>query len=355
MYNERLNNLRKKTKEKNLDAVLLVGDYNRNYITGFTGDESYALITGDKAYFITDSRYAEQGKQQVKGFEILQYSTPLAKYLSNLLEELAVKNLGFEDNVLSYNQYETFKNAFNCELVPLKGMVEELRLIKDSVEIQNIREAAKIADLGFSHMLNYIKLGMTEKQIALELEFFMRKQGASSTSFNTIVASGVRSALPHGVASDKVIEANEIITMDFGCIYNGYCSDMTRTIAIGKPDGKIIDIYNVVLEAQTRALKEIKEGVTGQYLDKIARDYIIDKGYGKYFGHGLGHGVGVEIHEEPRLNPTSTTIMKAGMIITDEPGIYIPDLGGVRIEDLILVTEDGCEVLSKSPKELICL
>ena len=196
---------------------------------------------------------------------------------------------------------------------------------------------------------------MTEREIGLELEFTMKKLGADALSFPSIIASGVRGALPHGQATDKIVSSGEMLTLDFGCVYEGYCSDMTRTIALGQPDDRMIEVYNVVLEAQEKALEAVKAGVTGAQLDKIARDIIKDNGYGEYFGHGLGHGVGRMVHEEPFISIRGDKPLREGMIITDEPGIYIPGIGGVRIEDLILVKEDGYELLSNSPKELICI
>lgn len=355
MYKQRLNNLRKLMKNNGLQAVLLISDPNRNYMSGFTGEESYSVITDEKAIFITDSRFTEQARQQVKDYEIVEYKGAFPEFLANLTKELKVKNLGFEQDVVSYSTYITYKEKLQCELVPMNGIVEELRIIKDKKEVECIKKAAAIADKAFEHMLHFIKPGMTEREIGLELEFFMKKAGAKDLSFTSIIASGIRSSLPHGSATDKVVNEGEFLTLDFGCIVEGYCSDMTRTIVIGKPSEKMLEIYNTVLEAEERALKAIKPGISGAELDKIARDYITEKGYGSYFGHGLGHGVGRQIHEMPHVNYRGTNALKVGMVITDEPGIYIPDFGGVRIEDLILITEEGYEVLSNSPKELICI
>ncbi|OFI07584.1 aminopeptidase YpdF [Clostridium acetireducens DSM 10703] len=355
MFKNRIYKLRKLMSEKGIDGVLLQGDPNRNYLSGFTGDESFSVITNERAIFITDSRFTEQARQQAKDYEIVQYSGKFEDFLGDLTKNLNISKIGFEENIITYDNYIKYKNKLNCELVPMDGMVEKIRIVKDEEEINCIKKAAAIADKAFEHMLGYIKAGMTERQVGLELEFYMKKLGARDLSFPTIVASGVRSCLPHGQATDKVLKEGEFLTLDFGCIYNDYCSDMTRTIVIGEPSDKMKEIYNVVLEAEMKALKGFKPGVTGKSVDKIARDYIAEKGYGKYFGHGLGHGVGREIHENPRVSPMGDTILEKGMVVTDEPGIYIPDFGGVRIEDLILITECGCEVISKSPKELICI
>lgn len=355
MLNKRLDTLRALMKQKKIEAVLLTSDTNRNYITMFTGDESYALITAEKAYFITDSRYTEQAKNEVVEFEILQYTRPFSKYLLGILKDNNLSELYFEENNLTYSTFKEFEKQLNIKLEPLNGLVEEMRLVKDEEEVSNIRTAASIADKAFTHILNYIKPGVKERDIALELEFFMKKNGASKLSFDTIVASGYRSALPHGVASNKIINDSEFVTLDFGCIYNHYCSDMTRTVAVGKIDDKLIEIYNIVLEAQKAALINFGPNKKCKDLDKIARDIIGVKGYGEYFGHGLGHGVGREIHEAPGVSGKSESILKSGYVVTNEPGIYIPNLGGVRIEDLVLITDDGYEVLSNSSKDLIIL
>ncbi|MBP2031464.1 Xaa-Pro aminopeptidase/Xaa-Pro dipeptidase [Clostridium algifaecis] len=357
MFKYRIEKLRKCMQEKNLDGVLLIGDANRNYLSGFTGNESYSLITKKDAFFITDSRFTEQAEQQVKDYEVLEYSKvgSFVDFLSNLVNKNSIKILGFEEDIVTYNLYSLYKSKLNCQLVPMNGMVESIRIVKDEEELKLIRNSAEIADKAFSHMLQYIKAGMSEREIGIELEFYMKKLGASGLSFPSIVASGVRSSLPHGEATDKIVNKGEFLTMDFGCIYKEYCSDMTRTIVIGKPSDKMIEIYNIVLKAQKTALKEYKTGKSAAEVDSIARDYITKNGYGKYFGHSLGHGVGRQIHESPVIGYRNTNELKKNMVVTDEPGIYLPDFGGVRIEDLLVVKDNGGEVLSHSPKELICV
>lgn len=357
MFRHRIEKLRESMKEKRLDGVLLLGDPNRNYLSGFTGDESYSLITQNNAFFITDSRFTEQAKQQVKDYEVMEYSKSgtFIEFLSNLIDKNSIKRLGFEENVVTFDIYSLYKDKLNCELVPMKGIVESIRMIKEKEELEIIKKAAEIADKAFSHMLEYIKAGMTERQIGLELEFYMKKLGASDLSFPSIVASGVRSSLPHGQATNKVVNKGEFLTMDFGCIYKEYCSDMTRTLVIGKPSDKMVEIYNVVLNAQERALKEYKPGIPAVEVDAVARNYITSKGYGKYFGHSLGHGVGREIHESPTIGYRNNSRLQKNMVVTDEPGVYLPGFGGVRIEDLLLVTENGGKVFSKSSKKLICV
>ncbi|KXZ40073.1 Xaa-Pro aminopeptidase [Alkalithermobacter thermoalcaliphilus JW-YL-7 = DSM 7308] len=348
----RIQKLRNVMKDKNLEAVIIYKPQNRRYICGFTGSSGYVLITQDRQIFFTDFRYIQQAKDQCKGFEILEISKaePVTKYI----KEMKISTLGFEDDFMDVSTYFNFtKELENTKMVQLEGLILQLRSIKDENEIKTISKAAQIADKAFEHILKFIKPGVSEKELALELEYFMKKNGALGLSFEPIVASGKRSSLPHGVASEKIIEEGDFLTLDFGCIYNGYCSDMTRTVVVGQASDEQKKIYNIVLEAQIKALEAIRPGITGQELDKIARDYITEKGYGSNFGHGLGHGLGLEVHELPHVNSLGKNPLQPGMIITDEPGIYIPDFGGVRIEDLILVTDDGYKVLSNSPKELI--
>lgn len=339
-------------KEQDIDSILLQKPENRFYASGFTGTTGHVLITEKEAVFITDFRYTQQAMKQCVGYSIVENSK--VKPLSSIIKEFGVTKIGFEEDFTTFGQYTELKEKLeNVEFSPLKGAITKLRSVKTDDELQLIERAAAIGDLAFEHIQKFIKPGVRELDIALELEHFMKKQGASKLSFDSIVASGKRSSLPHGVASDKLIEDGDFVTLDFGCIYNGYCSDMTRTVVVGKATDKQKEIYNVVLEAQKMALAAVKPGITGKELDLVARNYITEKGYGEYFGHGLGHGVGLEIHELPHVNAIGEVPMEAGMVITDEPGIYIADFGGVRIEDLVVVTEDGYRVLSKSTKELI--
>lgn len=355
MYKKRIEKLREKMTAKGIQSFLVISDPNRNYLSGFTGNESFALITKDDSYFITDSRYTEQAKLQVKDFKILEYKGKIIDFIVDLVNSKGITNIAVEEGIVTLSFYQQLKDKYTGEILSGQKEIEDIRLIKSKDEIEKIRKAASIADDGFTHLLSFIKEGMTEREIALELEFFMKKQGASGLSFETIAASGARSSLPHGAASEKVIKNGEFLTLDFGCIYQDYCSDMTRTLAIGDVSSEMIDIYNIVLEANMKVLKSIKEGMACRDVDAIARDYIKESGYGNNFGHGLGHGVGREIHEAPRLSPTGEMVLKSGMVVTDEPGIYLPGEFGVRIEDLVLVTKEGLEILSKSPKELISL
>lgn len=349
---ERIKKLREYMSKNNLDAVWITKSENMRYYAGFTGTEGSALVTEKECFFFADFRYTKQATAQCVGYEIktISFDKPVYDYL----KELAVGQVGFEDEAMSVSQYkQLIKVVDENRLHGLKNALTLLRAIKFEDEIELIRQAAAIADKGFEYVLGIVKPGMTEKELALELEFFMRRQGASGLSFDTIVASGIRSSMPHGVASDKVIEANDLLTLDFGCIYKGYCSDMTRTFVVGKASERQRALYHIVLDAQLQVLEGIKPGASCRELDAISRKVIGEAGYADFYGHGLGHGVGVEVHELPILNPKSDFILEKNMIITDEPGIYLPDFGGVRIEDLILVTENGYELLSRSPKEFI--
>jgi Xaa-Pro aminopeptidase len=351
----KIEKLRKKLTDLGLDAVLITSKFNRRYISGFTGSSGFVLVTQNDAKIITDFRYVEQAENQCREFEVVEHKATIHEELANQIKTLNINQLGFEKDHVTYSNFEILKSHLKCNLVPISGVMEEIRLIKSPDEIKIVKEATSIADQAFSHILNYIKPGLSEIEVSNELEFFMRRKGATSSSFDIIVASGIRSSLPHGVATNKIIESGDFITLDFGAYFNGYVSDITRTIAVGTPNEKLVEIYNIVLEAQIKGVKGIKSGITGKEADALTRDYISQKGYGEYFGHSTGHGIGLEVHEGPNLSFRSDTILEPGMIVTVEPGIYIPDLGGVRIEDDVLVTADGYEVLTHSPKELIIL
>lgn len=351
----KIEKLRALLKEQQMDALLITSPYNRRYMTGFTGSAGAAIISKDDAVFITDFRYTEQAAAQAEGFRIVKHSETIIQEVAKQVKELAIQTLCFEKEHMSYGQFEQYERFVQAKLQPAAGLVEKLRLIKTPEEIEVLKEAAAIADAAYDYICTVIKAGKTELEIANELEFFMRRQGADSSSFDIIVASGERGALPHGVASDKVIENGDFVTLDYGALYNGYISDITRTVAVGEPSEKLREIYDITLAAQELAVSRIKAGMTGIEADALARDYIKSKGYGEAFGHSTGHGIGMEVHEAPALSFRSETVLEPNMTVTVEPGIYLPGIGGVRIEDDILITETGNERLTKSTKELLIL
>ncbi len=355
MIMDRLKAFRSMFAEKGIDGFLVTGEFNRRYMTGFTGTAGVAVISENDAVFITDFRYTEQAAEQVKGYRIIKQSGVLSDEIGEVIRDMGIKKVGFEEDTLPYAEYDRYQKAAGVEFVPVSGVIEKLRMYKTDEEKEVLRQAAKIADDAFAHICTFIRPGVTELDVSNELEFFMRRQGATSSSFDIIVASGKRSALPHGVATDKKIEQGDMVTLDFGALYNGYISDITRTVAVGEPPEELKNIYSIVLEAQKRALDALKPGMTGIEADAVARDYIKEHGYGEAFGHSTGHGIGLEVHEGPALSFRSDMKLEPGMAVTVEPGIYVPGLGGVRIEDDAIITEDGREVITSSPKELIIL
>ncbi len=347
---ERIGFLRKKMEEESLDAIMVNTLINWRYLTGFTGDAGSLLVTGDEAIIFTDSRYTEQAEKEAPGFKVVQ--TGREDVFKQALSRLGVKRLGFEQHVVTYSAWERMKSRFEgVDLVGYGGWVEEIRAVKTKDEIELIARAQEIADEAFAALTRQVKIGSTERELALELEFTMRKLGAEGLSFPIIAVSGERSSLPHGVPTQKEVEDGDFLTFDFGAVYNGYCSDETRTFLMGDVSDKHLEIYNVVLEAQMTALEKVAPGIQSKEIDLAGRKVIEDAGYGEYFGHAIGHGVGLNVHERPGVGRRSEDILKPGMVITVEPGIYIPGFGGVRIEDLVLVTESGKEILSTSPKD----
>lgn len=351
----RIDKVRNKLTELNVDALLVTETVNLRYLANFTGSAGVAVITQNEAYFITDFRYNEQAAQQAVGYTVRIHKQPIMAEVNDVLIANNVKKLAIEANQMNVTTYLHIKELFSAEIVETQGLVEKIREIKEPSEIALIKEACDITDQSFEHILKFIKPGVTELEVANELEAFLKGKGASAMSFDTIVASGVRSSMPHGVASEKVIENGDMITLDWGCYYKGYSSDMTRTIALGSVDPELEKIYNIVLEAHERVNSGAKAGMTGKEIDALARDYITEKGYGDYFGHSTGHGLGLDVHELPAISFKNEEAVQVGNVITNEPGIYIPGLGGVRIENDLLVQVDGVESLNKSPKHLIIL
>jgi Xaa-Pro aminopeptidase len=337
-----------------LDALLVYSDVNRNYASGFTGSAGGLLVSPSQAWFLTDSRYTLQAGRQVKHAQVVLQQKNLLVELVDRVRRLKARRVGFEAAQVTVAQHLYLtKTLPKVQWVPTRGLVEGLRLEKDAQERQAMRAAARIADRTFHHILGFIKPGVKESALAGEMEHFFRREGASGPSFDTIVASGWRAALPHGVASEKKVEKGDLIVFDFGCRFDGYCSDMTRTVSVGKPSPLQRKVYGIVQKAQAAGLAAARPGNSSGDVDKACRSLIGKAGYGSKFGHGTGHGVGAEVHEDPRVGPKAPEKLKPGMAITVEPGIYLDGKFGVRIEDLVLITESGHENLYRTTKELI--
>ncbi|MBO1205037.1 aminopeptidase P family protein [Staphylococcus nepalensis] len=350
----RIEKLNAAIEAKHLEAVIVLSDYNRRFLSGFTGTSGALIITKDEKLLITDFRYIEQATTQAPDFKIVKQQGQLVESIKTTLEKLNVQNVGFEGDLVSYDTYLQLSKSY-ISLISISGLIEKIREVKDKDEIAFIQKAAQIVDEAYEYILTVAKAGMTELQLKAKLESKMLELGSEGPSFDTIVASGVRGALPHGVASDKVINEGELITLDFGAYYKGYASDITRTFAIGEPEQQLKEIYNIVLEANLKGIEAARKGITGKALDAVVRDYITEKGYGNAFGHSLGHGIGLDVHEGPNLSKKSETALEINNCVTIEPGIYLDGIGGVRIEDDILITENGCERFTKSSKDLIIL
>ena len=354
MIEARLKCLRDLMAEERLDAVLVTKYVNLQYFSGFRGDDTSLVITKDRALLVTDSRYTEQAARQAPLFEIVRQASGLWKQTAECVKSLGCRSVGFEGNGLLYRDYAKLSGFLKDREFQKALDLDELRQIKDAEEISCIRRACEIADKAFSQVLGFLRPGLSEIQVAAYMENCMRGLGSERPAFTTIVASGERGSLPHGVATEKLIVAGEFVTMDYGAVYGGYHSDITRTVCVGTADERQRSVYHEVLEAQLLALRSIRPGVSGRAVHEVARASLEKAGLAEHFGHGLGHSLGLEIHEEPRLSPLSKCeALKAGMLVTDEPGVYIPGWGGLRIEDTVLVTETGGEPLTKSSKQLI--
>ncbi len=349
--NKRLNKLRAFLTAKNIDSIVVAKTENVRYISGFTGDSATLVITAKHAFLITDSRYTEQAAAEANGFVIAEQKDGLLTKTAETLSELSCRKVGFEGNAVIFDDWRILTaKAKTAEFVPVK--IDSLREAKDEGEIALIKEACAIADAAFADVLNFLRPGITENDVAVHLEYFMRQKGSERPAFTTIVASGVRGSMPHATATNKLIKNGEFVTMDFGAVYGGYCSDITRTVVVGKADVRQKEIYAVTLKAQLAGLAALSADKSGIEVDKAARDSMGQ--YAAYFGHSLGHGVGLEIHENPRLSQKSKCEhLPVNAVVTVEPGIYIPQWGGVRIEDTTHVTATGCRRLTLSPKELI--
>ncbi|MDK2836327.1 MAG: Xaa-Pro aminopeptidase [Thermosediminibacterales bacterium] len=353
----KLSKLKNEMTQRNIKAIIISKPVNIRYLSGFSGSAGFILIDDhDHRFLITDFRYISQAKLEAPNFEILEYKNDINKKIKTLLNDLGITKTGFESHHLRYEQYLKLKEDLSgIELVPISNLIEGIRKIKTAEEISLIKEAVKIAENAFTHIVKIIKPGIRELDISAELEYFMKKYGSERPAFDTIVASGPRSAFPHGKATERKLENGDFVTIDFGSTVNGYRSDITRTVILGNPSQKQREVYETVLRAQRAALEQIKHGVKASDADLYAREVINTSGYGRFFGHGLGHGVGLDIHEEPGLSPKSKATLEDGMVVTVEPGIYISDWGGVRIEDLVVVRHDGVDNLVKLSKDLISI
>ncbi len=339
------------------DAYIVISPENRRYLTGFASSDGYLLITKTSSVFFTDSRYIEAAENQITSCSDIVLLTSLSKQLPEYLEKNNITVLYTEADRLSLTEFEKIKKTVSCVCVAdyVDEKIDALRRVKSETEKKKILMAQAIAEKAFDNVLSFIKEGVTEREIALTLDFFMLRNGAEAYSIETIAVSGRNNSLTNGVPTEKKIEKGDFITMDFGAVVDGYHSDMTRTVAVGEISSKQAEVYETVLRAQESSLKILKSGVSCIDADAAARDIIKDAGYGKFFGHGTGHGVGIEIHEAPRLSPSCDKILQIGDVVTVEPGIYLPSEFGVRIEDMAFITENGCENLTKSPKNLIIL
>lgn len=351
---KRVKDLEKILHESNLDGLLVIKETNVRYLTGFTGSESYALVSTNGRAFLTDSRYTEQAESECVDFEIVKWSPSLPETVNSISNKFGIKRLGYEKSCMTVALYEKLKESLKgVELVGTTGLVERIRRIKDEKEIEFIKIAAHFADEAFSEILNYVKIGVTEKDIERELQYITKKKGADDIGFPAIIASGKHSSMPHAIPSDKVIEDGDFITFDMGALFKGYRSDMTRTIVVGHASDRQREVYELVKLSQELSTKTIKAGVSGKLPHATAREVMEKTGISGIFEYGVGHGVGLDIHEDPFMGPKCELTLEAGNIVTVEPGIYISGWGGVRIEDTVVVKVGGYEVVTLSPKELI--
>ncbi|MDQ2985665.1 MAG: Xaa-Pro peptidase family protein [Armatimonadota bacterium] len=340
--------------EKSVEAALLTNIENVRWATGFTGSSGFVLANASEGVFITDSRYTEQAREQVPELEVVIYFSPqtMAQAAADAAAKLGVASAAFEAEHVSVASFNSIAKEFgDINLVPVEGLAGPLRMVKTAEEVGKMREACKLADACYTHVMRMIQAGVTEFDIALDIEFYFRRNKAE-LAFQPIVVSGERSARPHGVPSEKKLERGDFVTMDFGAKIDGYCSDLTRTVVVGEASDRHREVYGAVLKAQLAAIDAIRPGMQSKDVDAVARNILGEHGLAEYFGHGLGHGLGSVVHDVGRMGPTSTDAIEVGQVWTIEPGAYIPGFGGVRIEDDVLVTKDGCEVLTHSPKEL---
>lgn len=350
--------IQRKLTEAGLDAVLVFDENNLRYASGFAFTDGAMLITADKAFLYTDSRYIEAAEKAVSGSISLRCfgaGKRLPELIKNDISDCGVKNIGAEEESLSYGRYLFWEQKLETELSPAQRIFTELRASKTAAEQEYMRMAQQIAEKALCDVLGIIRPGITERDIAAEITYRLLKHGGEGNSFDPIAVTGKNSSMPHGVPCDTVVAAGDFVTMDFGCLYHGYCSDMTRTVAVGGATDEMKNVYSTVLNAQLAGIKTAKAGIPGSDIDKAARDVIDAAGYGEYFGHSFGHSLGLYIHESPSASPNENTVMPVGAVISAEPGIYLPDKFGVRIEDVLILNETGNENITHAQKQLIIL
>jgi Xaa-Pro aminopeptidase len=340
-----------------VDGLLLTSRYSRFYGAEYEIAEGAAIVTKAGCRYFTDSRYIEAAENGIQGFEVLVINreNPYSKRINDAVADFGVTNLGYEEDYLTVAELLTYEEKLNAKLIPLSKKINSFRAVKEPWELEFMRKAQDITDKAFAEVLTRFKVGMTEKELQAELIYCLLKNGADNPSFDPIVVSGPNTSLPHGVAGDRVIREGDFITMDFGALYHGYCADMTRTVAVGYATDEMKQVYETVLAAQKAGIAVTRAGVQGKVIDGAARKVIEDAGYGPYFGHSYGHSLGLEIHEAPNCSPAEERVMEENMIASAEPGIYLPGKFGVRIEDVVIFTADGCEDITHSPKNLIIL
>ena len=340
-----------------VDGLLLTSRYGRMYGAEFDIAEGIAIVTKAGCRYFTDSRYIESAQNNIQGFAVIETNraNPYSQLLNQAIADFGVHTLGYEENYLTVGEFMGFEEKLNAKLVPYNDKIYGFRAVKEDWELARMKKAQEITDLAFTEMLGKIQPGLTEKQLQAELVYSLLKNGADNLAFEPIVVSGPNTSMPHGVPGERVVQEGDFITMDFGALYQGYCADMTRTVAVGYATEEMEKVYNTVLQAQEAAIAATKAGMTGKEIDADARQIITDAGYGTYFGHGYGHCLGMEVHEAPNCNPGGNVVMESGMVSSAEPGIYLPGKFGVRIEDVVIFTADGCENITKSPKNLIII
>ncbi len=340
-----------------VDGLLLTSRYSRHYAAGFDIAEGVAIVCKNGCRYITDSRYIESAQKGIVGFEVVEMNrdNPYSKLLNDAITQFGITTLGFEEEYLTVSEFMRYEDKLNAKLVPFHEKISRFRAVKEPYELERMRMAQKITDKAFKEVLKRIHVGMTEKELAAELIYCLLKNGGEGLSFDPIVVSGPNTSLPHGVAGERRLREGDFITMDFGVIYQGYCSDMTRTVALGYATEEMRRVYDTVLKAQEAGFATTQAGVTGQDIDAAARKVIGDAGYGPYFGHAYGHCLGMEVHEMPSCSPSGKTVMEKNMVSSAEPGIYLPGKFGVRIEDVVVITDEGYENITTSPKNLIII